>query len=212
MEKQNLNSGDDIMIKLSIEQLERLAGRVFQVLKHADYVSFDYKTDDRVEDKVMNVILDVLVADSNMEDRLIREAERLVQQQNQIAKASGKSFDDLVEEVKSRLAKSKNVILDDTSDRSDALAEKITNALWKIDSVDFFVDNFKVQNCIARAIHRFRINDDLILEAVEKMTSKRCPDVEPYTHEWCIAFDKNYHELLDRIAQQKKSEEVSAKV
>jgi hypothetical protein len=206
MEKRSLNSGEDKMIKLSTEQLERLSGRVFQVLKQSGYVSFDYQTDERVEEKVMNVILDVLVADSNMEDRLVREAERLVQQQNQIAKASGKSFDDLVDEVKTRLAKSKHMILDDTSERSDALAEKMTNALWKIDSVDFFVDNFKVQNCIARAIHRFRLNDDLILEAVEKITSKKSPDIEPYTHEWCISFDKNYNELLDRIAQQKKSE------
>lgn len=212
MEKQSLNSGEDKMIKLSTEQLERLAGRVFQVLKQSEYVSFDYQTDDRVEDKVMNVILDVLVADSNMEDRLVREAERLVQQQNQIAKSSGKSFDDLVEEVKARLAKSKHMVLDDTSERSDALAEKMTNALWKIDSVDFFVDNFKVQNCIARAIYRFRMNDDLILEAVEKITSKKSPHAEPYSHEWCVAFDKNYHELLDRIAQQKKSEDTAVKL
>lgn len=212
MEKQSLNSGEDKMIKLSTEQLERLAGRVFQVLKQSEYVSFDYQTDDRVEDKVMNVILDVLVADSNMEDRLVREAERLVQQQNQIARSSGKSFDDLVEEVKARLAKSKHMVLDDTSERSDALAEKMTNALWKIESVDFFVDNFKVQNCIARAIYRFRMNDDLILEAVEKITSKKSPHAEPYSHEWCVAFDKNYHELLDRIAQQKKSEDTAVKL
>jgi len=197
------------MIKLSTEQLERLAERVFQVLKNSEYISFDVQTDERIEDKVLAAILDVLASDSRTEEKLSREAERLVQQQSHIAKASGKSFDSLVDEVKSRLSKSKRVILGDVPERSDALAEKMTEVIWKLDGIDFFVENFKIQNCLARAIHRFRLHDDRLLEAVEKMTTKKTSHSE-YSHSWCIAFDKNYQEVLKRIAQRSQAEESSA--
>ncbi len=194
------------MIKLSTEQLERLAERVFEVLKNSEYVSLDTQSDERVEDKVLSTILDVLADDSRAEERLSRDAERLVLQQSQIAKASGKSFDSLVDEVKSRLSKSKKVILGDVPERSDALAEKMVHVIWKLESVDFFVENFKVQNCMARAIHRFRHNDDRLLDAVEKMTFAKSTHT-PYSHAWCLAFDKNFHEVLDRIAQRAKTDE-----
>lgn len=206
MGKHSLNSGEEIMIKLSTEQLERLAERAFEVLKYSGYVSLDPQTDDRIEDKVLSAILDVLADDSRAEEKLSREAERLVQQQSQIAKSSGKSFDSLVDEVKSRLAKSKKIILGDVPERADALAEKMINAIWKLEGVDFFVENFKVQNCLARAIHRFRLNDDRLLDAVEKITTKKT-QFQPYSHDWCIAFDKNYHEVLSRIAERSSSEE-----
>ena len=113
-------------MRLSTEQLERLSERVFKVLKASGHVGFDYTADEAVEDRVIDSIMDVLEEDSKTEDRLSREAERLVQQQSHIAKASGKSLDDLVDEVKSRLAKAKRVTLCDGPDRADTLAEKMT--------------------------------------------------------------------------------------
>lgn len=193
-------------MRLSSEQLERLSERVFKVLKNSGHVEMDASVDERIEDKVTDQITNILEDDSRMEDRLSREAERLVQQQNHIAKSSGKSFENLVEEVKDRLAKSKRVILGDSPDRADALAEKIVKAIWKIDGVDFFSEDFKVQNCIARSIHRFRIEDDRIIEAVEKIVNKKSGE-EPYSHHWCIAFDKYYLDVQARIANQKSSDD-----
>ncbi len=192
-------------MKLSSEQLERLSERVFKVLKNSGHIELDY-SDERVEEKVLEQITNLLEDDTRMEDRLSREAERLVQQQNQIAKSSGKSFEHLVDEVKARLAKSKRVVLGDDPERADSLAEKIAKSLWKMDGVDFFSEDFKVQNCIARAINRFRVEDDRIIEAVEKIANKKSGE-EPYTHSWCIAFDKYHNEVRQRIENQKKTEE-----
>jgi hypothetical protein len=193
-------------MKLSSEQLERLAERVFKVLKCSGHIELDYDTEERIEEKVIEQITNVLEDDSRTEDRLSREAERLVQQQSQIAKSSGKSYESLVDEVKIRLAKSKRVILGDDPERADSLAEKVVKAIWKIDSLDFFSDDMKVQNCIARAIHRFRLEDDRIIEAVEKIVNKKSGE-EPYSHAWCIAYDKCYNEVRQRIANQKSSDE-----
>ncbi len=198
-------------MKLSSEQLERLAERVFKVLKVSGYVELDYQTEDRIEEKVIEQMINVLEDDSRTEDRLSREAERLVQQQSQIAKSSGKSYENLVEEVKSRLAKSKRVILGDTPERSDSLAEKILKAIWKIEAIDFFSEDLKIRNCIARAIHRFRIEDDRIIEAVEKIVNKKSGQ-EPYTHAWCVAFDRCYSEVRQRIAANQKSSDSSSAI
>lgn len=195
-------------MKLSSEQLERLSERVFNVIKNSGHIELDASIDERVEDKVIDLINNILEDDSRTEDRLSREAERLVQQQNQIAKSSGKSFENLVEEVKTRLAKSKRVILGDVPERADDLAEKMTKALWKVDGVDFFSEDYKVQNCLARAIHRFRIEDDRIIEAVEKIVNKKSGE-EPYTHAWCLAFDKCYLEVRQRIASQKSADDAT---
>lgn len=193
-------------MKLSSEQLERLSERVFNVIKNSGHIELDASLDERVEDKVVDLINNILEDDSRTEDRLSREAERLVQQQNQIAKSSGKSFENLVEEVKTRLAKSKRVILGDVPERADALAEKMAKAMWKVDGVDFFSEDYKVQNCIARAVHRFRIEDDRIIEAVEKIVNKKSGEA-PYTHAWCLAFDKCYLEVRQRIASQKSADD-----
>lgn len=193
-------------MKLSSEQLERLSERVYKVLKCSGYVEFDHDIDERVEDKVIDQIIDILEDDSRMEERLSREAERLVQGQNQIAKSSGKSFDQLIEEVKLRLAKSKRVILTDDPDRADSLAEKVVKAIWKIEGVDFFTEDFKIQNCIARAIHRFRVEDERLIEAVEKLVNKKTTE-EPYSHKWCLMFDKYFQEVRQRIETQKGTEE-----
>ncbi len=192
-------------MKLSSEQLERLSERVFKVLKASGHIELDY-SDERVEEKVLELIANMLEDDTRAEDRLSREAERLVQQQNQIAKSSGKSFEHLVDEVKARLAKSKKVVLGDDPERADSLAEKIVKSIWKMDGVDFFSEDYKVQNCIARAIHRFRVEDDRIIEAVEKIANKKSGE-EPYTHSWCLAFDKYHNEVRQRIESQKKADE-----
>ena len=185
-------------MKLSTDQLERLAERVFKVLKASGHLEFDVIADERIEDRSLDTIMTVLEDDTRMEDRLSREAERLVQQQSHIAKASGKSVEELVDEVKSRLAKSKRVILGDGPERADSLAEKVAKAVWKIEGVDFFSDDQKVQNCIARAIYRFRVEDDRIVESVEKVVSLKSSE-EPYTLAWCIAYDKYYQELKSRL-------------
>ncbi|BBH52083.1 MULTISPECIES: DUF507 family protein [Fluviispira] len=195
-------------MKLSSEQLERLAERVFKVLKSSGHIELDYDTEERIEEKVIEQISNVLEDDSRTEDRLSREAERLVSAQSQIAKSSGKSFESLVEEVKVRLARSKRVILGDEPERADSLAEKVLKAIWKIDGIDFFSEDMKVQNCIARAIHRFRVEDDRIIEAVEKIVNKKSGE-ESYNHAWCIAFDKCYNEVRQRIANQKSSDETT---
>ena len=150
--------------------------------------------------------MNVLEDDSKTEDRLSREAERLVQQQSHIAKASGKSVEELVNEVKSRLAKSKRVTLGDGPDRADTLAEKVFKAVWKVEGIDFFSEDQKVQNCIARAIHRFRIDDDRVIDAVEKLVSRKVTD-EPYTAHWCIAYDKYLNEVRAKIAAAAKNPE-----
>jgi hypothetical protein len=61
-------------MKLSSEQLERLAERVFKVLKVSGYVELDYQTEDRIEEKVIEQMINVLEDDSRTEDRLSREA------------------------------------------------------------------------------------------------------------------------------------------
>ncbi len=197
-------------MKLSSEQLERLAERVFLVIKGSGHIELDY-SDEKIEEKVLELITQMLEDDSRMEDRLAREAERLVQQQNQIAKSSGKSYESLVDEVKARLAKSKRIVLGDSPERSDALAEKIMKSLWKMDGIDFFSEDFKVQNCIARAIHRFRVEDDRIIDAVEKVTNKKTSE-EPYSSAWCLAFDRFHQEVRQRIQNQKNAEETSSSI
>jgi hypothetical protein len=187
-------------MKLSTEQLERLSERVFKVLRLSDHVGFDLEVDERGEERALDAIMSVLEEDTKMEDRLSREAERLVQQQQHIARASGKSLEDLVDEVKERLAKAKRVTLGDTPERSDLLAEKVFRAVWKLDGIDFFSDDQKVINCIARAIHRFRSDDDRLIDAVEKLASKRATNAEPYTAAWCIQFDKVHSEAKAKLA------------
>jgi len=185
-------------MKLSTEQLERLSERVFKVLKASGHLMFDARIDERIEDTVVDTILSVLEDDSKIEDRLSREAERLVHQQEQIAKASGRSLDDLVEQVKLRLARSKKIILGDGPDRSDSLAEKIFKALWLLEGLDFVSEDVKIQNCIARALHRFRHEDERILNAVEKLVSRKTVD-EAYTPTWCIAFDRYFQEVRQKL-------------
>ncbi len=186
-------------MRLSTEQLERLSERVFKVLKASGHVGFDYTADETVEDRVLDAIMDVLEEDAKTEDRLSREAERLVQQQSHIAKASGKSLDDLVEEVKSRLAKAKRVTLGDGPDRADTLAEKVFKAVWNVEGIDFFSEDTKVQNCIARAIHRFRHDDERMIDAVERLADRKTNE-ERYTASWCLAFDRYLSEVKQKIA------------
>jgi hypothetical protein len=174
-------------MKLSTEQLERLSERIFKVLKTSGHISLDVEMDERIEERVVDTILSVLEEDSRTEDRLSREAERLVQQQSHIAKSSGKTMEELVDEVKNRL------------ERADTLAEKILRALWKLDGVDFFSEDFKIQNCMARAVYRFRMEDDKIIETVEKIVNKKTTD-EPYSSAWCQLFDKYANEVKQRLA------------
>ena len=188
-------------MRLSTEQLERLSERVFKVLKSSGHVGFDYSADERVEERVLDGVMSVLEDDTKTEDRLSREAERLVQQQQHIAKASGKSLEDLVTEVKERLAKAKRVTLGDGPDRSDLLAEKVFRTIWKVDGIDFFAEDQKVINCIARAIHRFRHDDDRLIDAVEKIVSRRAVEgTEAYSPSWCIAYDKTFTEVKVKLA------------
>lgn len=191
-------------MKLSNDQIERLAERVFKVLKASQYIGFDYESEERIEDRVLETIANVLEDDARMEDRLSREAEKLVQQQQHIAKSSGKSFEELVEEVKTRLAKSKKILLGDGPDKADSLGEKVFKALWKLDGVDFFADDQKVENCIARAINRFRVEDDRVVESIEKLLSRKSED-EPYSPKWCVAYDRYFHEIKQRLATNAKA-------
>ena len=186
-------------MKLSSDQIERLSERVFKVLKGSGHAGFDYETEERIEERVVETIANVLEEDSKMEDRLNREAERLVQQQADIAKSSGKSFEDLVAEVKIRLAKSKKILLGDGPDKADSLGEKVYKALWKVDGIDFFSDDHKVENCLARAIHRFRVEDDRVVESIEKIVSRKSTE-EPYSAKWCVIFDRYAAEVKARIA------------
>ncbi|MBM3381157.1 MAG: DUF507 family protein [Betaproteobacteria bacterium] len=186
-------------MRLSTEQLQRLSERVFKVLKASGHVGFDYSTDETVEDRVFESIMDVLEDDAKTEDRLSREAERLVQQQSHIAKASGKSLDDLVDEVKSRLAKAKRVTLGDGPDRADTLAEKVFKAIWNVEGIDFFSDDNKVQNCIARSIHRFRHDDERMIDAVERLADRKTNE-ERYTAPWCLAYDRYLSEVKQKLA------------
>ena len=182
-------------MRLSSEQLDRLGERIFKVLKGSGHVGLDTETDERAEERVLDAIVSVLEDDARTEDRLSREAERLVQQQQHIAKASGKSLEDLVDEVKSRLAKAKRVTLGDGPDRSDMLAENVFKVIWKVEGIDFFSEDRKVTNCIARAIHRFRHDDDRLIDAVEKVVTKRNPEAEPYSAGWCLSYDKTFAEV-----------------
>jgi len=186
-------------MRLSTEQLQRLSERVFKVLKASGHVGFDYSTDETVEDRVFESIMDVLEDDAKTEDRLSREAERLVQQQSHIAKASGKSLDDLVDEVKSRLAKAKRVTLGDGPDRADTLAEKVFKAIWNVEGIDFFSDDNKVQNCIARSIHRFRHDDERMIAPVERLADRKTNE-ERYTAPWCLAYDRYLSEVKQKLA------------
>lgn len=197
-------------MKLSSEQLERLAERIFKVLKQSEHVGFDFTVDERVEDRVIDAIASTLEDDTKMEDRLSREAERLVNQQSHIAKASGRSLDDLVEEVKNRLARSKRVVLGDGPDRADTVGEKVFKNIWKIEGIDFFSEDQKVQNCIARSIYRFRLEDDRFIEALEKLASKKT-DAEPYSAAWCAVYDKHLNELRNKLSETKQAREAGKK-
>ena len=97
--------------------------------------------------------------------------------------------------MKSRLAKAKRVTLGDGPDRSDMLAEKVFKVIWKVEGIDFFSEDRKVTNCIARAIHRFRHDDDRLIDAVEKVVTKRNPEAEPYSAGWCLSYDKTFAEV-----------------
>ena len=198
-------------MRLSTEQLERLAERIFKVLKMSDHVAFDYTVDERVEERVIDAIVTTLEDDAKMEDRLSREAERLVNMQSHIAKSSGRSLDDLVEEVKNRLARSKRVVLGDGPDRADTLAEKVFRNIWKIEGIDFFSEDRKIQNCIAHSVFRFRQEDDRLLEALEKLTSKKS-DSEAFSASWCQAYDKNLVELRSKLQEAKKLRESQGQI
>lgn len=186
-------------MKLSSDQIERLAERVFKVLKASGHVGFDYTADERVEERVLETIINSLEDDARTEDRLSREAERLVQQQQDIAKASGKTYEELVDEVKTRLAKSKRVLLGDGPEKSDSLGEKVYKAIWKVEGIDFFADDQKMENCIARAIHRFRLEDDRVVESIERLLSRKVTE-EAFSPKWCIAFDRYLSEVRARLA------------
>ncbi len=196
-------------MRLSSEQLERLAERIFKVLKLSNHVSFDYEVDERVEDRVIDTIANTLEDDAKMEDRLSREAERLVNQQSHIAKSSGRSMDDLVDEVKNRLARSKRVILGDGPDRADTVGEKIFRNIWKIEGIDFYSEDRKVQNCLARSLYRFRLEDDRLIEALESLTTKKS-EAEPFSPAWCVLYDKHLAELRGKLAEAKKSQSAAA--
>ena len=190
-------------MRLSSEQLERLSERIFSVLKASGYVDFLYDEEPDLDERVVLEILKVLEDDSRMEDRLSREAERLVQQQGSIARSSTKSVEQLVEEVKLRLAKSKKVIIDDGPERADTVAELIFKKLWTIDALDFFEADRKVINSIAHAVYRFRNEDDRILDAVETLVNKKLPDATPYSKEWCIAFERYHSQVLKKIESKR---------
>lgn len=189
-------------MRLSTEQLERLAERIFKVLKLSDHVGFDYSVDERVEDRVLEAIMTTLEDDAKMEDRLSREAERLVNMQSHIAKASGRSMDELVDEVKERLARSKKVVLGDGPDRADTLAEKVYRNIWKVEGIDFFSDDRKIYSCIGKSIFRFRHEDDRLIEALEKLTSRKT-EAEPYSQAWCQTFDRHLAELKAKLSEAK---------
>ena len=181
-------------MRLSTDQLERLAERVFKVLSASGHAAFDLQLDERIGEKTVSTIMEVLEDDTRTEDRLSREAERLVQQQQQIAKTSGKSLDDLTNEVKTRLARSKRLTLGDGPERADDLAEKIYKSLWRMEGIDFYSEETKVRNCIARAIHRFRVDDDRVVEAVERILSRKLSE-PPYSAAWCLAYDRTFQEV-----------------
>ena len=193
-------------MRLSTEQLERLAERIFKVLKLSEHVGFDYTTDERVEDRVLEAIMTTLEDDAKMEDRLSREAERLVNMQSHIAKASGRSMDELVNEVKERLARSKKVVLGDGPDRADTLAEKVYRNIWKVEGIDFFSEDRKVESCIGRSIFRFRHEDDRLIEALEKLTTRKT-ESEPYSQPWCQVFDRHLSELKTKLHEARGAQD-----
>ena len=193
-------------MRLSTEQLERLSERVFQVLKASGHVAFDYEADDKVEEKVLESIMTSLEADTKTEERLARDAERLVTQQQQIARDSGKPMEQLISEVMERLAKSKKIVLGDGPERADNLAEKIFKSIWNIEGIDFFSDDRKIQNCIAHALYRFRHEDERILDAVENLVNHKISE-PPFSPPWCLQFDRFMNELRQKLETTKLSQE-----
>ncbi len=195
-------------MKLSSNQLERVAERVFLVLNASGYIQVDTSVDERAEERVRDAIFNSLEDDSRAEDRLAREAERLVDQQREIASLSSRPREELVEEVKARLAKAKRVSLDDGPERADLIAEKMFRSLWRLDSLEFFAEDSKVQNCLARAIYRFRVEDDRIVDAIFRLVARKSTD-EPYTPKWCQSYDRYFAEARTRLAQKSSEAPVS---
>ena len=189
-------------MRLSTEQLERLSERVFQVLKASGHVAFDYEADEKVEERVVEGIISALEDDAKLEERLSRDAERLVTQQQQIARASGKPMDQLISEVMERLAKSKKIVLGDGPERADNLAAKIFKVIWNIEGIDFFSDDRKVQNCIAHALFRFRHEDERIIDAVENLVNHKVSE-PPFSPQWCLQFDRFMAELKQKLETTK---------
>ncbi len=184
-------------MRLSTEQLERLSERVTKVLLASGHAALDTPEDGATEARLVEVVMNVLEDDAKTEDRLSREAERLVSQARQLPRASGMA--DLVNEVKLRLAKAKRITLGDGPERADDLAEKVFRAIWQLDGIDFFSDDRRVRNCIGHAIYRFRMEDEKIVEAVEKLATKRAKE-DPYTAAWCAVYDKVLGEVRQKLA------------
>lgn len=188
-------------MKLSSNQLERVAERVFNVLSASGYIQIDTASDERAEERVRDAIYSSLEDDSRAEDRLAREAERLVDQQREIASVSSRPREELVQEVKARLAKSKRISLDDGPERADLIAEKMFRTLWKVDALEFFADDAKVQNCLARAVYRFRVEDDRIVDAISRLVARKVTE-EPFSPKWCQVYDRYFAEARTRLAQK----------
>ncbi len=190
-------------MKLSSNQLERIADRILRVLKLSGYVELDASIDERVDERVVDAILNVLEDDSRTEDRLSREAERLVDQQKDVVSKSDRPREELVQEVKARLAKSKRVMLDEGPERADLIAEKMLKALWRVEALEFFGEDRKIQNCLAHAIYRFRMEDDRIVDAIERLVSRKVQE-EAYSPKWCQMYDRYFAEARLRMEQKRE--------
>jgi hypothetical protein len=183
-------------VRLSKEQIEKLSERIFLVVYHSGYIVVfpdEAPSYQKLKDDIFKVVESHFKEQQSFFVLAFREL-------RENAVDHDESFWSKQVELAEKIARSKGQTTLDTPEVFDLLGEKIQKRLWNLDVVDLLVSEKRVANLVAKGLKRFQRQNDQINELIEQMVSNTHPEVQPYSREWCLAFD----EVFDRLEKQAK--------
>ncbi len=178
-------------MNITFSQIPRLGEKIYKDLLKAEYIVVEENADD----VVVNLIMNILHQDLKLEERITREAKKMLEAQRRLADESDETDAQLLQDIKNNIARNREVVITSGKERAEVQTNKIIKALWKVDELDFYVDDKTLRKSIFGSIQLFIAEEDGILAQAHAFIKKHYANLEPYSDEWYVMFDKALMEL-----------------
>ncbi len=181
-------------MNITMDQISKVSEKVFADLQKAECIYVE----EGGEDAVINLIMNVFHSDLSMEKRVTRDARRYLEEKKGLADQTNSTEKELLEDIKKTIARNKDYVITNGKERSESQTNKIIKALWRLDEIDFYVDDNFLRKQIFASIQMFIAAENGFLDEVTQILSKQYSNLTPHSEEWNVMFEKISLELRSR--------------